>query len=242
MAVFAAAFVLCRRRGAGPVASALVLAAAAWTGHERFVERPHLFSLAGEVALLFALDALAAADASRKAAVRGVAAVALVVALWANLHAGAFVAPALLAFAAVGAALDRAAGAARRLTIAALAAGAATLATPIGTGIVRYLRLHQTLPALHPVDEFRSPTWLSDPALVVYAVATVASIVLALALARARFRPGWRLLLPVVPFAVLAVALGPLFRRSGAGRGAGGRGRGDGAGGVGARALAQAGP
>ena len=102
VAVFAAAFVLCRRRGAGPVASALVLAAAAWTGHERFVERPHLFSLAGEVALLFALDALAAADASRKAAVRGVAAVALVVALWANLHAGAFVAPALLAFAAVG--------------------------------------------------------------------------------------------------------------------------------------------
>ena len=202
VAVFAAAFALCRRRGAGPVASALVLAAAAYAGHDRFVERPHLFSLAGEVVLLFALDALAAADASRKAAARSIVAVALSVALWANLHAGAFVAPALLAFAAVGAALDRAPGAARRLMVAALAAAGATLVTPIGTGIFRYLRLHQTLPALHAVDEFRSPTWLSDPALIVYAVAAAAIVVVALA--RSRFRPGWRLLLAVVPFAALA--------------------------------------
>ena len=231
MAVFAAAFGLCRRRGAGPVASALALAAAAYAGQERFVERPHLFSLAGEVALLFAVDALAAADASRKAAVRAIIAVALSVTLWANLHAGAFVAPALLAFAAVGAALDRvgevrlrrtepvagglepsqgsrldrASGAARRLTIATLAAGAATLATPIGPGIFTYLRLHRTLPALHPVDEFRSPTWLSDPALVVYAAAALAVIGLALARARPAWRPGWRVLLQLLPFAVLAL-------------------------------------
>ena len=208
MAVFAAAFGLCRRRGAGPAASALVLAAAAYAGQERFVERPHLFSLAGEVALLFALDALAAAGASRKATARAgvgvVLAVALSVALWANLHAGAFVAPALLAFAAVGAALDRAPGAARRLTIAALAAGAATLATPIGTGIFTYLRLHRTLPALHPVDEFRSPTWLSDPALVMFAAVALAIIGLALARARPAWRPGWRVLLAVLPFAALA--------------------------------------
>ena len=159
--------------------------------------------------MLFALDALATADASGKAAARAgvkvVLAVALSVALWANLHAGAFVAPALLAFAAVGAALDRAPGAARRLTIAALAAGAATLATPIGTGIVAYLRMHRTLPALHPVDEFRSPTWLSDPALVSYAAVAVAIIGLALARARPAWRPGWRVLLAVLPFATLAV-------------------------------------
>ena len=203
VAVFAAAFALCRRRGAGPVASALVLAAAAYAGHDRFVERPHLFSLAGEVALLFAVDALAA-DARRKATVRAVVGVALAVALWANLHAGAFVAPALLAFAAVGAALDRAGGAARRLTVAALVAAAATLATPVGTGIFRYLSLHRTLPALHPVDEFRSPTWLSDPALVVYAVAALAIIGLAVARARPMWRPGWRVVLPLLPFAALA--------------------------------------
>jgi len=204
VAVFAAAFALCRRRGAGPVASALVLAAAAYAGHDRFVERPHLFSLAGEVALLFAVDALGAPDARRKVAMRGIVAVALSVALWANLHAGAFVAPALLAFAAIGAALDRAGGAARRLTVAALVAAAATLATPIGAGIFRYLSLHRTLPALHPVDEFRSPTWLSDPALVVYAAAAVAIIGLALARSPTTWRPGWRVLLPLLPFAVLA--------------------------------------
>src|SRR3954464_21850 len=39
---FALAFWLCRRRGAGPAAAALALAAAALVGRERFVERPHI--------------------------------------------------------------------------------------------------------------------------------------------------------------------------------------------------------
>src|SRR5688500_13912526 len=55
MAVFAGAYHACRRRGAGPVAAALALAAAAFVMRERLVERPHLFSLAGEVAVLAAL-------------------------------------------------------------------------------------------------------------------------------------------------------------------------------------------
>ena len=200
VAVFAAAFRLCRRRGAGPVASALALAAAAFAGHERFVERPHLFSLAGVVALLVAIDAIARAP-DAKAAARAIAAVAAGVALWANLHAGAFVAPVAFACAAAGVALDRS-RAFRWLGIAALVAAAATLATPVGTGIIGYLRLHQTLPALHPVDEFRSPTWISDPALIAFAVGAVA--VVAVAFARTAFRPRWGLLLPVVPFAALA--------------------------------------
>src|SRR6187551_1646540 len=41
LAAFALAFHLCRRRGAGPTATALALAAAAFAGRERFVERPH---------------------------------------------------------------------------------------------------------------------------------------------------------------------------------------------------------
>ena len=65
LAAFAAAFALCLRRGAGPVASALALAAAAFVGRERFVERPHIFSLLGAVGLLFAIDALAAATGKR---------------------------------------------------------------------------------------------------------------------------------------------------------------------------------
>ena len=47
-------------------------------------------------------------------------------------------------------------------------------ATPIGVGLFGYLRLHLTLPALHPVDEFRAPSWLSDPALFVYGAGLVA--------------------------------------------------------------------
>src|SRR5438132_942650 len=65
--------------------------------------------------------------------------------------------------------------AARRLALAAVVAAAALFATPIGFGLLRYLRLHLSLPALHPVDEFRSPTWLSDAALYVYGAAIIAS-------------------------------------------------------------------
>ena len=99
------------------------------------------------------------------------------VALWANLHAGAFIAPVLLACAAGGARLDRdRGGAAGRLALAALATAGALFATPLGFGLLRYLQLHLVLPALHPVDEFRSPSWLSDPALFVYVAAFLAAV------------------------------------------------------------------
>jgi hypothetical protein len=129
------------------------------------------------------------------------------VALWSNLHAGAFVAPIALALAAVGARLERN-GAATRIALTALGAAAAVLATPIGFGLFRYLRLHLTLPALHPVDEFRAPTWLSDPALFLFAAALVVVAVAALAASRdggPRRRVPWTLVLPVLVFAALAV-------------------------------------
>jgi hypothetical protein len=186
---FAAAYGVCRRRGAGPVASALALAAAAFVGRERFVERPHLFSLLGAVGLLAAIDALADGPAARARRV-GLALVAGVV-LWANLHAGVFLAPVALGAAAVAAAGAAAASAAgdrspawRRLALAAAAAAAATLATPIGLGLVRYLRLHLVLPTLHPVDEFRAPSWTSDAPLVVYAVAVAVAVAAGLAVVR----------------------------------------------------------
>jgi hypothetical protein len=186
LAAFAAAFWLCRRRGAGAAASALALAAAAYVGRERFVERPHIFSLLGAVGLLAAIDALTASTGRRAA--RVAIATCAGVALWANLHAGAFVAPLVLACAAAGARIDRRwgpskgpqtpplrdrTGAARRLGLTALGAAAAVFATPIGAGLLGYLRLHLTLPALHPVDEFRAPSWLSDPALFVYGAGLV---------------------------------------------------------------------
>jgi hypothetical protein len=165
LATFAAAYGLCRRRGAGRLASVLALAAAAYVGRERFVERPHLFSLAGEIALLTAIDALVA---RRGRAAGRVAALSLLgVVLWANLHAGVFVAPILLLVAALGSWRDGN-GAARRLALAAVVAAVAVTATPVGLGIYRYLALHLVLPTLHPIDEFRAPSWVSDAPLFVF--------------------------------------------------------------------------
>jgi hypothetical protein len=203
LGAFAGAYAVCRRRGAGAVASALALAAAAFVGHERFVERPHVFSLAGGVATLVAIDFLRS-DVDGAAALRvGTGFVAGVV-VWANLHAGVFVAPVMLGAAALGAALDRSGGA-RRLALLAGASALATLATPVGFGLYRYLRLHLQLPALHPVDEFRAPTWISDAPLFIYGL-LLAAAVAARAGGYLPDRPGLvRDLAPVVPLAALAV-------------------------------------
>ena len=174
---FAGAFWICRRRGAGAVASALALAAAAFVGRERFVERPHIFSLAGAIATLAAIDALLARSgaAVRATAARAALCLVAIVVVWANLHAGVFVAPILVGAAAAAAAAGRDWAGARRLALLAAGAALATLATPVGVGLVRYLRLHLQIPALHPVDEFRAPTWLSDGPLWVYAGALLAA-------------------------------------------------------------------
>jgi len=197
LAAFALAFWLCRRRGASPAAAAFALAAAAFVGRERFVERPHIFSLLGEVGLLLAIDQMVATKG--KAAARVAVALGAGVVLWANLHAGAFMAPLLLVCAAAGALLDRS-GAGRRIGLAALGAAAAVFATPIGFGLLRYLRLHLTLPALHPVDEFRAPSWLSDPAFFIFGAAFIASL-----LAVGRRRIVWTTALPVLVAVLLAV-------------------------------------
>jgi hypothetical protein len=204
LAAFAGAYRICRRRGAGPVASALALAAAAFVGRERFVERPHVFSLAGEVAALAAIDALA--ERGGAAATRAAAWFLAVVVVWANLHAGVFVAPLLLGAAAVAALLGGDRAGARRLGLGAGGSALAALATPVGAGLVRYLRLHLTLPALHPVDEFRPPSWLSDAPLVVYGVLLVGGAAILLAPGERRQRLRARLALaPVLPLAALAL-------------------------------------
>jgi hypothetical protein len=200
LAAFAGAYALARRRGAGPGATALALAAAAWAARDRFVERPHVFSLLGEMGVLLAVDelalALASSGAERARRVRRVAVALLAgVVVWANLHAGVFLAVVLLAAGAAGAALDGQRAVARTLGLLAVGAAAATLATPVGVGLYRYLYLHTVLPGLHPVDEFRAPTWISDAPLFVVGAALVA--------AGAACRP--RRLLVLLPVAVLGV-------------------------------------
>jgi hypothetical protein len=202
LGVFAGAYALSRRRGASPAASAAALAAVAFVGRDRFVERPHVFSFAGEVAALAAIDVVV--EVGVVAATRiGVALLAAVV-VWANLHAGVFVAPLLFGSAAVSAALDRGGGA-RRLALLAVAAAVATLVTPVGVGLYRYLGLHLELPGLHPVDEFRTPSWISDAPLFVYAAGLIVLVGAGLLTVRPPSRRIFaRALAPALPVAALA--------------------------------------
>ena len=121
-----------------------------------------------------------------RAIARAVVALLAGVVLWANLHAGVFVAPLLLALFALGAAIDRRRALAAIAGALALASAGAMLATPLGVGIFRYLALHLTIPRLHPVDEFRAVSAQSDGALIAYAFATAVALPLAW---RARRRP-----------------------------------------------------
>jgi hypothetical protein len=162
---------------------------------ERLVERPHLFSFAGEIGLLLALERIERGPGIA----RPVAALLAGIALWANLHAGVFVAPLLLALFALGAAIDRRRALAATAGALALASAGAMLATPLGFGIFRYLTLHLTIPRLHPVDEFRAVSGQSDGVLIAYALATAVALPLAW-----RGGAGMRRLLPVVGLGALA--------------------------------------
>jgi hypothetical protein len=194
VAIAAAAFTLCRRRGAGPVSSALAVAAALWAMQERLVERPHIFSFAGEVGLLLALERI---ERGPGIACPVVALLAGIV-VWANLHAGVFAAPLLLALFALGAVIDRRRPPAAIAAALVLASAGAMLATPLGAGIFRYLSLHLTIPRLHAVDEFRAVSAQSDGPLIAYAFTT------AVALPLAWRGGGMRRLLPVIGLGALA--------------------------------------
>ncbi|HEY2899004.1 MAG TPA: hypothetical protein VGL59_00400, partial [Polyangia bacterium] len=210
LSTFALAYWVCRRRGAGPLASVGALAAALLVMRERLVERPHLFSLVAEIALLALLEFLpppTASTARRRMLALGAALLGMV-ALWANLHAGAFVAPIILALAGGGALLDRlreplkpdtreAAPAATPLLIGTAGAVLALSLTPMRLQIFRYLWLHLHLPRLHAVDEFRSPSLISDGPLIAFAVLVIVAAVVF----HRRFKV--RVLLPVLGLGVV---------------------------------------
>ncbi|MBN2576816.1 MAG: hypothetical protein JXP73_19795 [Deltaproteobacteria bacterium] len=186
------AYRLCRGRGASPVVACLGLALAFFCMRERLVERPHLFSLFGEVAVLAFLPWF---DRGNRRAWL----LLPLVALWANLHAGAFVAPILLGLAGAGALLDR--GGPRpalRFALAALLSAAALLATPVGPGVFRYLAFHVGIFDVHPVDEFRPATWRSDAGFVLFALGAL----LILAISR---RGLWKERLPAAGLLGLAL-------------------------------------
>ncbi len=181
-AVLLVAFALLFRaalRGAGPAAAAGALAAAAFVASDRLVERPLVFSFAGEAMVLLAIAPLR--DRRGPAAWRAAGLVLAGVAVWANLHAGVFVAPLMLGAAALAAAATGDRRGAAQLALVAAAAAGAMLLTPVGAGLFRYLTLHLELPALHAVDEFRRPSWVSDAPLVLYATGFLVVVAAALA-------------------------------------------------------------
>ena len=154
----------CRRQGASAFASSLILALAFLCMRERLVERPHIFSLLGDVAVLGFLPSI------EKGNRRSWLLVPLAM-LWANLHAGAFLAAVLLGLAGIGAGLDRApVRVCLRFFAFAMLSLLALLATPVGIGIGRYLAFHVGIFAIHPVDEFRSLTWRSDAPFILFAL------------------------------------------------------------------------
>jgi hypothetical protein len=195
LGVFAAGYSLCRRAGCTAATSAGVLASAAFVMSARFVERPHVMSFAGEVVVLWAV-----ARARTPWSARRFVAFTAAMCLWANTHAGIFVAVGVLGATALGAwPIDRVA-ARRDLVLAGLAAAAA-LATPLGFEIVRYWILHVRIPRLHPVDEFRAATWRSDPYFLLWVVALagcVATQYRCCGLARRADAPGTDRAAPVV--------------------------------------------
>jgi tetratricopeptide (TPR) repeat protein len=197
--IAAVAYRICRRQGASAFASSLALALAFWCVRERLVERPHVFSLLGDVVVLGFLPTIE--TGCRRAWI-----LIPLVALWANLHAGAFLATVLLGLAAAGACFDRVQPRVclRFFTFAVLSL-LALGATPVGAGIVRYLAFHVGIFDLHPVDEFRSLTWRSDAPFVLFALGSL----LLLALAR---RQTWQLRLPALGM----LALGAWHIRFGA--------------------------
>ncbi len=169
----AVAYRVCRRQGASAVAAVVTLALAFLCIRERLVERPHIFSLLGEMAILAFLPSI---EAGRR---RAWLLLPLVV-LWANLHAGAFLAAVLLMLAGAGACLDQArVRVCLRFFLLAVLSLLALLATPVETGIVRYLAFHVGIFDLHPVDEFRSLTWRSDAPSILFALGSLLLLVLA---------------------------------------------------------------
>jgi hypothetical protein len=103
----------------------------------------------------------------------------------------------LLLLAGLGALIDARRQPEWRPFLVAAACLPALLLTPVGAGIFRYLAFHVGIFAIHPVDEFRPTTWLSDAPLVVFALATAGAALVA--------RPRARELLPAIGVGLLAL-------------------------------------
>ncbi len=144
----------CRRQAPGLAAASLL--ALAWVVLEpRAIPRPHLVSFAG-LAACSLLVQRAVAERSARPLIWAIP----LVALWANFHVESVFGPTLIGLFAVGellwpGALSRR-DALRALALAAVC-GAATLATPYGWGLLRYLFENTSLPGMLTIAELQPP-------------------------------------------------------------------------------------
>jgi hypothetical protein len=189
LGTWALLFRVALRRGAHPAAAAVALALAAWAAEPRFVERPHLCTFLGLATLLLALER---AEAGRPRALTALVPLALV---WANANSCFFLAPAVLALYAAGAAIDRRGVDAKRAALIALLLVPFIFATPSGAGALTYIANHWRMPWLRPLQEYRAASWpLDGPFFFVAAGVLLAAML-----------PGrrWRWLLPAVALGLL---------------------------------------
>ena len=189
LATWALLFRVALRRGAHPAAAAAALALAAWAAEPRFVERPHLCTFLGLAYLLLALER---AEAGRTRALIALVPLALV---WANANSCFFLAPAVLALYAAGAAIDERGVDGRRAALLALLLVPFIFATPSGAGALTYIANHWRMPWLRPLQEYRVATWPLDGPFFFVA----AGVLLAAALPGRR----WRWALPALALGLL---------------------------------------
>jgi tetratricopeptide (TPR) repeat protein len=189
LATFWLAYRFARSQGAKAIPTVLLLAAAAYCFRERLVERPHIFSLLGCVLVMSMLPKVVAGRSTAYWLFP-------VTILWANLHAGAFLAPLIIGARLLPALITRD-PTARPLGLFLLLTTVSLFLTPVGLGLFHYLAFHTTIFALHPVDEFRSITWRSDTVFIVFLVGCTLCLV-------AR-RPPWGEVLPALFLTMLAL-------------------------------------
>jgi hypothetical protein len=181
-AASALALAICRRSGAGPLASSAAVLLAICAADQRLVERPHLVTFVGIGVVGLLLE-------GKKWRV-----LPLAVLIWANFHAGVFLALILMAAEGIGAWLDGDPPPRRYWLLFAACAGS-TFLTPAGTLLPSYLLWHTGLGATRIIEEFRRADPWSDPWFFTQ---------LALALASSLALRQWRRILPAALVALLA--------------------------------------
>jgi hypothetical protein len=214
--VLATVVLRCRRRGVSDVTASIAVLLCALSAMQSFGARAQVFGWACLATTMWLLE------------LEGPWAWAVipVTIAWANLHASAFLAPAVAVLFALAAALRerRWSPAVRRAAALALATAAATLATPFGLDLARYAAALLTSPIRHSISE-----WSATSAGSAAFVAGALPLVLLLAVFGVRSSPRDRLIavaftivlfsavrnVPVFTLVAAPIALAAIPRRPG---------------------------